>query len=92
MILKNKSVYRVESRYNKYILNGPFLSVDFHIRVIFISVKQGSCMYERSRLNVEVELGSTIQFMCDLPFAFNLFTYVHFTCVYVSNTAHCSTH
>ena len=33
----------------------------------FISVKQGNCMYDRPRLNVEVELGSTIQFMCDLP-------------------------
>ena len=48
-------------------LNGPSLSVDFHIRVFFISVKQGNCMYDRPRLNVEVELGSTIQFMCDLP-------------------------
>ena len=48
-------------------LNGPSLSVDFHIRVFFISVKQGNCMYDRPRLNVEVELGSTIQFMCELP-------------------------
>ena len=48
-------------------LNGPSLSVNFHIRVFFISVKQGNCMYDRPRLNVEVELGSTIQFMCDLP-------------------------
>ena len=24
-------------------------------------------MYDRPRLNVEVELGLTIQFMCDLP-------------------------
>lgn len=48
-------------------LNGPSLSVNFHIRVFFISVKQGNCMYDRPRLNVEVELGSTIQFMCELP-------------------------
>ena len=47
--------------------NGPSLSVNFHIRVFFISVKQGNCMYDRPRLNVEVELGSTIQFMCELP-------------------------
>ena len=47
--------------------NGPSLSLNFHIRVFFISVKQGNCMYDRPRLNVEVELGSTIQFMCDLP-------------------------
>lgn len=47
--------------------NGPSLSVNFHIRVFFISVKQGNCMYDRPRVNVEVELGSTIQFMCDLP-------------------------
>ena len=33
----------------------------------FISVKQGNCMYDRPRSNVEVELGLTIQFMCDLP-------------------------
>ena len=56
-------------------LNGPSLSVDFHIRVFFISVKQGNCMYERPRLNVEVELGSTIQFMCDLPLHFISFIY-----------------
>ena len=56
--------------------------VDFHSRVIFPCVNEVEAMYERPRVNMKVERGSTFTFTRDLPYTlFTLFTSVKFTCI-----------
>ena len=58
------------------------LSVDFHCRVIFPCVNEIEAMYERSRMNVKVQRGSTFTYTRDTPYIFSiLFTRVKFTCL-----------
>ena len=64
-------------------LKGPKggfpLSRDFYVRT---RVNKIQTMYERSRVSVKVEQGSTFTFTRDLPYIVSIsFTRVHFTCV-----------
>ena len=50
--------------------------------VKFTRVNEIEAMYERPRVNVKVERGSTFTFMRDLPYIVSIsFTSVKFTCV-----------
>ena len=69
-------------------LKGPKggfpLSRNFYVRthVNFTRVNKIQTMYERSRVSVNVEQGSTFTFTRDLPYIFSIsFTRVYFTCV-----------
>ena len=69
-------------------LKGPKggfpLSRDFYVRthVNFTRVNKRETMYERSRVSVNVEQGSTFMFTRDLPYIVSSsFTRVYFTCV-----------
>jgi len=55
--------------------------MDFHCRVILLLVNKIEAMYERPRVNVKIERGSTFTFTRDLLYiASILFALVKFTC------------
>ena len=66
-------------------LKGGFpLSRNSYVRahVNFTPVNKTETMYERSRVSVNVEQGSTFTFTSDLPYIVSIsFTRVYFTCV-----------
>ena len=65
---------------------SPLVRMDFHRRVSLTLVNKMGAVYERPRVNVKVERGSTFNFMRDLPnIASILFARVKFTCVRMHN-------
>lgn len=71
-------------------LNGPPVSVDFHIRVFFYFRKTRKLYVWQAALKCRSWTRFNNSVYVRPSFAFNLFTLVHVTCV--SNTAHFSTH
>ena len=77
-------MFHVGLRGYKASKSGFPLSRNFHVRthVNFTRVNKIEVMYDRPRVNVKVERGSTFAFTRDLPYiAFTSFTRVKFTYV-----------
>ena len=77
-------MFHVGLRGYKATKGGFSLSGNFQVRthVNFTRVNKIEVMYDRMRVNVKVERGSTLAFTRDLPYiAFTSFTRVQFTYV-----------